>query len=225
MSIAVSRPSLRHAGAMPDDRRMPLGRRQHVLDAVVDHLHRPVRPCSASSAAWPAIIDGYSSLPPKPPPVSVWTTRTLLGRQAEQHHQRLVHVVRALQRAVDRDAAVLRARRSRRWSRCRAAPGGRCGTRPRRRGRPRRSRGRGRPSRSRSSLNVVRRRCGIEDRAPRLGSRSRPSRRAAASRGPRARAAGSARRRGGPRARRGTAGPPRSARRRSGPGCRGSRRR
>ncbi len=29
----------------------------------------------ASSAAWPPIIDGYSSLPPKPPPVSSCTTR------------------------------------------------------------------------------------------------------------------------------------------------------
>ena len=28
----------------------------------------------ASSAAWSAIIDGYSSFPPKPPPVSAWTT-------------------------------------------------------------------------------------------------------------------------------------------------------
>ena len=31
----------------------------------------------ASSAACPAIIDGYSSFPPNAPPVSVWTTRTL----------------------------------------------------------------------------------------------------------------------------------------------------
>ncbi len=30
----------------------------------------------ASSAAWPPIIEGYSSLPPKPPPVTVWITRT-----------------------------------------------------------------------------------------------------------------------------------------------------
>ena len=29
----------------------------------------------ASSAAWPARIEGYSSLPPNPPPVSIWTTR------------------------------------------------------------------------------------------------------------------------------------------------------
>ena len=31
----------------------------------------------ASSAAWPAIMFGYSSLPPKPPPVTAWITRTL----------------------------------------------------------------------------------------------------------------------------------------------------
>ncbi len=28
----------------------------------------------ASKAAWMAIIEGYSSLPPKPPPVSAWMT-------------------------------------------------------------------------------------------------------------------------------------------------------
>ena len=36
----------------------------------------------ASSAAWPAMTFGYSSLPPKPPPVTVWTTRTFLGGRA-----------------------------------------------------------------------------------------------------------------------------------------------
>ncbi len=33
-----------------------------------------LRHFSASSAAWRAMIEGYSSLPPKPPPVSAWTT-------------------------------------------------------------------------------------------------------------------------------------------------------
>ena len=33
----------RHAGAMPNRRRMPLRRREHVLDAVVDDLDRPPR--------------------------------------------------------------------------------------------------------------------------------------------------------------------------------------
>ena len=60
---------------------------------------------SASSAAWPAIIDGYSSLPPNPPPVSVCTTRTFVV-VAEQALERLVHVERTLDRAVDGDAAV-----------------------------------------------------------------------------------------------------------------------
>ena len=36
-------PVARHAGAMPDDSRMPLRRRQHVFDAVVDELDRPAR--------------------------------------------------------------------------------------------------------------------------------------------------------------------------------------
>ena len=50
------------------------------------------------------MIDGYSSLPPKPPPVSAWMTRAC---QAERSLERLVDVVRALQRAVDDDPAVL----------------------------------------------------------------------------------------------------------------------
>ena len=55
----------------------------------------------------PAIIDGYSSLPPKPPPVSVWTTRIFSRRQAEQPGERLVDVVRALHRAPDGDAVLV----------------------------------------------------------------------------------------------------------------------
>ena len=139
----------RHAGAMPDDRRDGAWSSRACPRRGRRRASPAGRALSASSAACPAIIDGYSSLPPKPPPVSVWTTRTWSSRQPEQHLQRLVHVVRALHRAVDRDAAVLRARRSRRSARCRAAPGGRCGTRLRRRRRPRRSRA------SRSPLSIA----------------------------------------------------------------------
>ena len=77
MSIAVSRPSRVTPVRWRTIAGMPLGRRDHVLDAVVDRSSPAGRALSASSAAWPAIIDGYSSLPPNPPPVSVCTTRTL----------------------------------------------------------------------------------------------------------------------------------------------------
>ena len=60
----------------------------------------------ASSAAWPAIIVGYSSLPPNPPPVSIWTTRILSARQAEERRERVVDVVRALHRAPHGHAVV-----------------------------------------------------------------------------------------------------------------------
>ena len=56
----------------------------------------------------------------------------LLVVDAEAALERRVDVVRALERAVDGDAAVVaRGPRSSRCSRCRAAPGGRPGTRPR----------------------------------------------------------------------------------------------
>src|SRR5438034_456459 len=39
---------------------------------------------SASNAACSAIVDGYSSLPPKPPPVGVWITRTRRGAKIQR---------------------------------------------------------------------------------------------------------------------------------------------
>jgi len=51
-----------HAGPVAHDGRVALGRREHVLAAVVDEFHRP-SDFSASRHACPAIIDGYSSLP------------------------------------------------------------------------------------------------------------------------------------------------------------------
>ena len=95
----------RQAGAMPHDRRMPLGRRQQIFDTVVDHLDRPaglaredrrmtrqhrrVFFLAAESAAGFRLHDAHA-----------------LGRQLQQHDQRLVHVVRALQRSVDGHLAV-----------------------------------------------------------------------------------------------------------------------
>ena len=58
--------------------------------------------------ACPAMMDGYSSLPPNPPPVSVWMTRTFSGGETEQDRQRAVDVVGALHRSVERDPALLR---------------------------------------------------------------------------------------------------------------------
>ena len=52
------------------------------------------------------MIDGYSSLPPKPPPVSAWMTTAWLSVERERALERRVDVVRALHRAVDGDAAV-----------------------------------------------------------------------------------------------------------------------
>ena len=54
----------------------------------------------ASRAAWMARIEGYSSLPPKPPPVSAWMTTACAVVQGQRALERLVDVVRALQRAV-----------------------------------------------------------------------------------------------------------------------------
>ena len=99
------RPSLVTPGAMAHDRGMPLGRRQQILDAVVDHLHRTagleredrgvarqhrrVFFLAAEAAA------GFRLHHPD-----------AIGRQLQQHDQRLVHVVGTLQRSVDRHLAV-----------------------------------------------------------------------------------------------------------------------
>ena len=53
------------------------------------------------------MTDGYSSLPPNPPPVSAWTTRAWRSSIAEAALERRVHVVGALERAVDGHPAVL----------------------------------------------------------------------------------------------------------------------
>ena len=100
---AVRRRSTRRP--VPRPRRMPLRRRRPCPRRGRRSIFTGRPDFHASSAAWPAMIDGYSSLPPKPPPVSICTTRILLGRQAEQRGERLVDVVGALHRAPHRDAA------------------------------------------------------------------------------------------------------------------------
>ena len=91
---------------MAHDRGVAFGGRQHVLDAVVNHLYgsarlprqerrvtRDVRRIfllAAESAACLRLYDSDS-----------------MGRQTKQHGQRPVHVVRALQRSVDGHAIVL----------------------------------------------------------------------------------------------------------------------
>ena len=95
----------RHGGPMASSGRVPLGRRDHVFGAVVDELHGAAGlPRQQRGVA--GDHRGYSSLPPKPPPVSICTTRTLLARQREQRHQCAVHVVGTLQRAPHRHALV-----------------------------------------------------------------------------------------------------------------------
>ena len=102
-SIATRRPVARHRRPVPRARRMPLGRRHHVLGAIVNELDRlaglprqqrrmtrddrRVLFLAAKAAAGLHLHDAH-----------------LVGRQVEERPQRLVDVVRALHRAPDRDA-------------------------------------------------------------------------------------------------------------------------
>ena len=60
----------------------------------------------ARSPACAQITFGYSSLPPKPPPVTAWTTRSFSSGSANDGLERLDHVVGALQRAERHERAV-----------------------------------------------------------------------------------------------------------------------
>ena len=62
------------AGPVADDRRVALRRRGEVLVAVVDHPHRLAGLAAPGARRGVAMIEGYSSLPPNPPPVSAWMT-------------------------------------------------------------------------------------------------------------------------------------------------------
>ena len=95
----------RHAGPVPDDGRVALGRGQHVLGAVVDQLHRPAR-LQRQQAGVPGDHRRVLLLAAEPAAGLRLHDADLVRRQAQQHRERPVHVVRALQRAVHGDAAV-----------------------------------------------------------------------------------------------------------------------
>ena len=117
---------------MAHARRMPLGGRGQILHAVVDHLHR-----------MPALHRQQRRMRSERRRIIFLAAKRAAGLrldhahlvfgQIENREQRLVHVIRALQRTPHRHAA-LRARtpRSRRCFQCRGAPARRCDTRPRR---------------------------------------------------------------------------------------------
>src|SRR6202162_5749078 len=107
-STATAQPSVfLYAGPMPDDAGMPLGRGEHVLGAVVDHLDRPTG-LQGEQAGVRGDHRGVLFLAAEAAPRLRLDDADLLGRKAEQHAERLVDVIRALERAVDRHAAVLR---------------------------------------------------------------------------------------------------------------------
>jgi hypothetical protein len=99
----------RHAGAMPDPRGVTLRRRDHVLDAVVHELDRPAgleREDRGVSRDHRRIL----LLAPESAAGLCLDDPHLVAGQPEEHPERPVDVVRALERAVDGDAAVLRHR-------------------------------------------------------------------------------------------------------------------
>ena len=208
----------RQAGAMPHDRRVPLGRRQQILDAVVDHLHRAGRPCARGSPrGTPASTD---TLPCRRSRRRFRSGRRAPGRAAGSAARPAPCARSTGTAAIRRRSSGRRpARRSRRWFRYRAAPGGRCGTRLRSRNPHSEIRDRDRLCRSRSVLKHRSDGFGIVVRRRRPRTRSSRACRCRSARacrhGPRA---GSARRRAGSRRRPGTADRDRSARRSSLPG-------
>ena len=94
----------RHAGSMADDRRVALGRRQHVLDAVVNQLHRAPR-FQGEKRRVPGNHRRVLLLAAETAAGLGLHDADLIARQAQQHHQRAMHIVRTLQRAVHRHPA------------------------------------------------------------------------------------------------------------------------
>ena len=91
-------------GAVARPRRVALGRRGHVLGAVVDDLHGPaalLREQGRVDADHRRVL----LLAAEPAPGLVLDDARVLGRHVEELHERFLHVVRALQRTADRDAA------------------------------------------------------------------------------------------------------------------------
>ena len=115
------------------------------------------------------MIEGYSSLPPNPPPVSAWTTRACVVGQAERAS---APCARSTGTGASRDGHRRRPRRgprSSRCSRCRAAPGGRPGTRPRGPASAAAKPASRSPLRDLVAREDVVRDLGVEDRRERLG--------------------------------------------------------
>ena len=95
------------AGAVPHDGRMALGGGQHVLDAVVDQLDRAARLQRQQRRV--AGNDGRVVLLAAEPAARFRLDHAhLVSGEGQELAERLVHVVRALQRAVERDAALAR---------------------------------------------------------------------------------------------------------------------
>ena len=94
-----------HPPALPNDRRVALGRRREVLVAVVDHPHRLAHALRQQSG-----VDGDHRrvllLAAEAAARLGLHDHRLLGRQPQRPPERLVDVVGALQRAVDGDPAV-----------------------------------------------------------------------------------------------------------------------
>ena len=98
-------PVTRDAGAMPCARRVAFGGGHHVFRAVVNRFSTRLPDFRASSAALlPWTIEGYSSLAPESSAGFRLNHANFFRGQAEQRNERLVDVVRALQRSPDRHA-------------------------------------------------------------------------------------------------------------------------
>jgi hypothetical protein len=104
---ALQRPVALEARQDPRAARVALGRRPHVLETVVDELHRPAGLLSPEGGM-PAMTFGYSSLPPKAPAGHRLDDPHLSGGRPSTGPERLVDVVRALHRAPHRDAVLIR---------------------------------------------------------------------------------------------------------------------
>ena len=95
-----------HPGPVGDDRRMALRRRGEILVAVVDHPDR-LRRLPGEERGVEGDDRGVLLLASEPAAGLRLDDPGLLGRQVERPLHRLVDVVRALERAVDGDPAVL----------------------------------------------------------------------------------------------------------------------
>ena len=94
--------------------------------AVVDHLDRPPATSSPAAPRAPASIDGYSSLPPKPPPVTAWMMLHLVAGSPKSDSgapcARSTGTAASRRRAPRRVASTHGDHRP--WARCTSAPGG-----------------------------------------------------------------------------------------------------